>query len=157
MEFLNQLQQLLSAVFAALFIYVRDVWQWWLAQILSVPWGRVGELPGSKVLLLIASAGIVAYFLFRAVRELYAAGEKAFSAFLTLLRVLAAVACGSSSRRSRPVQDSPAHLVRGSRSRCGSLGCESCTIVSVAGARYCNPMCFWVALFFDFSQSLRCR
>ena len=89
MEFLNQLQQLLSAVFAALFIYVRDVWQWWLAQILSVPWGRVGELPGSKVLLLIASAGIVAYFLFRAVRELYAAGEKAFSAFLTLLRVLA--------------------------------------------------------------------
>ena len=60
-----------------------------LAQILSVPWGRVGELPGSKVLLLIASAGIVAYFLFRAARELYSAGEKAFSAFLTLLRVFA--------------------------------------------------------------------
>jgi len=89
MEFLNQLQQLLSAVFSALFIYMRDVWQWWLAQILSVPWSRVGELPGSKVLLLIASASIVAYFLFRAVRELYTAGEKAFSAFLTLLRVLA--------------------------------------------------------------------
>ena len=60
-----------------------------LAQVLSVPWGRVGELPGSKVLLLIASAGIVAYFLFRAARELYSAGAKAFSAFVTLLRVFA--------------------------------------------------------------------
>jgi hypothetical protein len=35
------------------------------------------------------SAGIVAYFLFRAARELFAAGEKAFSAFLTLLTVFA--------------------------------------------------------------------
>ena len=89
MEFLNHLQVLLYAVFTALFGYVRDIGQWWLAQILSVPWSRVGGLPGSKVLLLIASTGIVGYFLFRAVRELYAAGEKAFSAFVTLIRVLA--------------------------------------------------------------------
>ena len=89
MELINQLQPLLYALFAAILSYMREAWQWWLAQILSVPWGRVGELPGSKVLLLIASAGIVAYFLFRAARELYSAGEKAFSAFLTLLRVFA--------------------------------------------------------------------
>jgi hypothetical protein len=89
MEFLNHFQQLLYAVFAAIFIYMRDVWQWWLAQILSVPWGRVGDLPGPKILLLIASTGIVAYFLFRAARETYTAGEKAISAILTLLRVFA--------------------------------------------------------------------
>jgi hypothetical protein len=46
--------------------------------VLAVPWGRVGDLPGPKVLLLIAIAGIVAYFLFRAARELYTAGERPF-------------------------------------------------------------------------------
>ncbi len=89
MEFLNHFQQLLYAVFTALFSYMRDAFQWWLAQVLAVPWGRVGDLPGPKILLLTASTGIVAYFLFRAARELYAAGQKAISAFLTLLRVFA--------------------------------------------------------------------
>ena len=89
MELFGHLQALLYALFVAIFIYMREAWQWWLGQVLSVPWGRVGELPGSKVVLLIASAGIVAYFLFRAARELYSAGEKAFSAFVTLMRVLA--------------------------------------------------------------------
>jgi hypothetical protein len=89
MEFINHLQALLYGLFAAIFGYMREAFQWWLAQVLAVPWGRVGELPGSKVLLLIASASIVAYFLFRAARELYSAGEKAFSAFVTLLRVFA--------------------------------------------------------------------
>lgn len=89
MELINQLQPLLYAVFAAVFGYMREAWQWWVGQVLTVPWGRIGELPGSKVLLLIASAGVVAYFLFRAARELYSAGEKAFSAFVTLLRVFA--------------------------------------------------------------------
>lgn len=89
MEIFNQSQHLLYAVFTAIFSFMHDFWQWWLTQILAVPWGRVGDLPGSKILLLLASAGIVVYFLFRAARELYAAGEKALSAFLTLVRVFA--------------------------------------------------------------------
>ncbi len=89
MEFFHQFKQLLYALFAAIFGFARDFWLWWLAQILAVPWARIGDLPGSKILLLIASAGIVGYFLFRAARELYAAGEKAFSAFLTLVKVFA--------------------------------------------------------------------
>ena len=89
MEFLNHFQQLLYALFTPLFSYMRDAFQWWLAQVLAVPWGRVGDLPGPKILLLIATAGVVAYFLFRAALELYTAGEKAFSAFVTLLRVFA--------------------------------------------------------------------
>ena len=89
MEFLNHFQQLLYAVFTALFSYMRDAFQWWLTQVLAVPWGRIADLPGPKILLLIGSTGIVAYFLFRAARELYAAGQKAISAFLTLLRVFA--------------------------------------------------------------------
>ena len=65
MDLLNQLQQLLLLGFAVIFRYMRDLWDWWLTQILAVPWDRVGDLPGSKVLLLLASAGIVVYFLFR--------------------------------------------------------------------------------------------
>jgi len=49
---------------------------------------EAAQIQGIKALLL-ASAGIVACFLFRAARELFAAGEKAFSAFLTLLTVFA--------------------------------------------------------------------
>jgi hypothetical protein len=82
MEFLNHFQQLLYAVFTALFSYMRDAFQWWLAQVLAVPWSRIGDLPGPKLLLLIAIAGIVAYFLSRAAREIYTAGEKAISALL---------------------------------------------------------------------------
>ncbi len=89
MQPLNSLLQLLSTAFAAAFSYVRDAFQWWLAQVLAIPWGHLGDLPGSKVLLLIAIVGVVGYFLFRATRELYVAGSKAFSAFVTLFRVFA--------------------------------------------------------------------
>ena len=136
MEFLNHLQPLLYGVFAAIFSYMREAFQWWLSQVLSVPWGHVGELPGSKVLLLIASAGIVAYFLFRAARELYSAGAKS----LFRLRDAFEGFC----------QDSAAPLVRGSRRRCGSLGCKSCPIVSVADMRsQANGI---ASVFFDLRQ-----
>ena len=42
-----------------------------------------------KILLLLASIAIVIFLLFRAGRELYAAGAKALSAFVTLVRDLA--------------------------------------------------------------------
>ena len=105
MEFINQLQPLLYGLFATILSYMREAWLWWLGQVLSVPWGRVGELPGSKVLLLMASAGIVAYFLFRAARELYSAGEKAFSAFVTLLGFLPRQCRPSCSRVSPPPRE----------------------------------------------------
>ena len=63
MELLNHFQQLLYALFTPLFSYMRDAFQWWLAQVLAVPWGRIGDLPGPKILLLIATAGIVEGFL----------------------------------------------------------------------------------------------
>ncbi len=88
MDTLVQLQQLLQQALAGLFSYIHDVWQWCLDQIVAVPWDRVGSLPGSKVLLLIGCVGLVAYFLFRAARELFAAAEKAFAACLTLLTVV---------------------------------------------------------------------
>ena len=102
MELLNHFQQLLYALFTPLFSYMRDAFQWWLAQVLAGPWGRIGDLPGPKILLLIATASIVAYFLYRAALELYTAGEKAFSAFLA--------------------SDSAVHPVRGARRRGGGLG-----------------------------------
>ncbi len=87
MDVLNQLQQLPQQAFGGLAKSMRDVWDWCLTQVLAVPWDRIGDLPGSKVLLLIASAGIVAFFLYRAARQLFAAGQKAFAAFIALLTV----------------------------------------------------------------------
>jgi hypothetical protein len=81
------LQRLLEQALGGLLRYVREVWDWSVEQIVAVPWERIGDLPGSKVLLLIACAGIVGYFLLRAARELLAAGEKAFAAFMTLITV----------------------------------------------------------------------
>ncbi len=89
MERLDPLPHNLQIVFANLFKYFNDLWQWSIAQILDVPWGRMGDLPGSKVLLLLAGAGAVVYFLSKAIREVHAAGKKAYSALLTLLTVFA--------------------------------------------------------------------
>ena len=50
---------------------------------------RFGRIAQFAPLTELASAGIVAYFLFRAARELSRRGERAFSAFLTLLTVFA--------------------------------------------------------------------
>ncbi len=87
MDVANQLQQLLTQGLAAVFKFVQAIWQWCATQITDVPWSRVGDMPGSKVMLLIACVAIVAYFLSRAIRELFSAGEKAFNAFVTLLSV----------------------------------------------------------------------
>jgi hypothetical protein len=81
------LQRLLEQALGSLARYLRDIWDWSVTQVAAVPWERVGDLPGSKVLLLIACAGIVIYYLFCAAREILAAGEKAFAAFVTLLTV----------------------------------------------------------------------
>jgi hypothetical protein len=83
----TQVRRLLEQALGVLLRYARDVCEWSVAQVAAVPWERVGDMPGSKVLLLTASAGVVAYFLFRAVSELFSAGEKAVSAFVTLLTV----------------------------------------------------------------------
>jgi hypothetical protein len=89
MEFLDPLPQNLQIVFANLLKYLDDLSQWCVAQILAVPWERMGDLPGSKVLLLLSGAAVVAYFLSKAIQEVLAAGKKAYSSLLTLFTVFA--------------------------------------------------------------------
>jgi hypothetical protein len=87
MEFLNQLLQFLQQGLAAVFRFVKIIWTWSVQQVLDVPWSRLTEMPFWKVALLVVVAGAVGYFLYRAGRELIEAGEKALSAFVTLLTV----------------------------------------------------------------------
>lgn len=87
MQFINQLLQFLQQGLAAIFRFVQSIWQWSVAQIFSVPWDRLGDLPFWKVILLVVIGCVVVYFLYRAGRELLEAGEKALSAFATLLTV----------------------------------------------------------------------
>ncbi len=87
MQILNQLLQFLKQALSALFNFIQTIWQWSVAQILAVPWHQLGALPWWKVIVLAITGAIVIYFLYRAGRELLEAGEKALSAFVTLLTV----------------------------------------------------------------------
>lgn len=87
MQILNQLLQFLRQAISAVFNFIQTIWQWSVAQILAVPWHRLGTLPWWKVVILAVTAGVVAYLLYRAGKELLDAGEKALSAFVTLLTV----------------------------------------------------------------------
>lgn len=87
MQFLNQLLQFLQQGLAAIFRFIQAIWQWSVGQMLAVPWDRLGDLPFWKVIVVVVIGCVVVYFLYRAARELLDAGEKALSAFATLLTV----------------------------------------------------------------------
>ncbi len=87
MQFLNQLLQFLQQGLAAIFRFIQTIWQWSVAQIVALPWERLSTLSLPKLILLIIIGCVVVYFLYRAARELLDAGEKALSAFVTLLTV----------------------------------------------------------------------
>ena len=88
MQFLNQLLQFLQQGIAAAVKFISAAWGWSINQITEVPWDNIGELPLWKILLLVAVAGGIIYLLYKSVRELLEAGQKALSAFATLLNVL---------------------------------------------------------------------
>lgn len=87
MQFIDQLLDFLRQGITAIFRFVETIWRWSVQQILDVPWSSLGDLPLWKQLLLVIIAGAVIYLLYRAARELLDAGEKALSAFATLLTV----------------------------------------------------------------------
>jgi hypothetical protein len=88
MQLLDQLLSFIRQGLTAVFRFIEIVWRWAVEQILSVPWGALGDLPLWKQLLLILVAGGVIYLLYKAIRELIDAGEKALVAIATLLTVL---------------------------------------------------------------------
>ncbi len=87
MPFLNQLLRFLQEGLSAIFRFVQTIWQWTVSQIASVPWNELSNLPVWKIVVLVAVGCAVAYFIYRAGVELLEAGEKALSAFATLLTV----------------------------------------------------------------------
>jgi hypothetical protein len=87
MQFINQLLQFLQQGIAAVFRFIQTIWQWSVTQILAIPWNQLGDLPWYKIVVLVIVAAVVAYLLYRAALELLEAGEKALSAFATLLTV----------------------------------------------------------------------
>ncbi len=87
MQFVNQLLQFLKQGLAAIFSFIQVVWQWSVTQILAVPWHQLGTLPWWKIVVLAVTGAVVVYLLYQAGRQLLDAGEKALSAFVTLLTV----------------------------------------------------------------------
>lgn len=87
MQLVNQFLQFLQQALAALFRVIEIIWRWSVTQITAVPWDRLGELPAYKVVILAICGGAVGFLGYRAARELLQAGEKALTAFVTLLTV----------------------------------------------------------------------
>jgi hypothetical protein len=87
MQFLNQLVNFLQQGISAIFGFIRSIWAWSMTQVRGVPWDNMSSLPLWKILLVIVVAGVVIYFLYKAIRELIEAGQKALAAFATLLSV----------------------------------------------------------------------
>lgn len=87
MQFLNQLIAFLQQGIASIFNFIRTIWAWSYDQIRAVPWENLGTLPIWKIILLVLVAGVIIFLLFRAIRELIEAGQKALAAFATLLSV----------------------------------------------------------------------
>jgi hypothetical protein len=87
MQFVDQLLNFLRTGLTAIFGFVETIWRWTSQQIFKVPWNALGDLPLWKQLLLFIVACVVLYFLYRAIKELLDAGEKALAAFATLLTV----------------------------------------------------------------------
>lgn len=87
MQFLDQLLRFLQTGIAAIFGFIRSIWQWSYGQIIRVPWDNLGSLPIWKILLLIIVAGVIIYLLYQSLKELMEAGQKALAAFATLLSV----------------------------------------------------------------------
>src|SRR5579884_2578617 len=87
MQFVNQLLQFLQQGLSAVFKFVQLVWSWSVRQITEVPWDRLASMPLWKIVLLFIVAAAIVYLLYKALKELLEAGEKALAAFATLLTV----------------------------------------------------------------------
>jgi hypothetical protein len=75
MQLIDQLLNFIRTGLSAVFRFIELVWRWAVQQILSVPWGALGDLPLWKQLLLVIVAAAVIYLLYRAIREMLDAGR----------------------------------------------------------------------------------
>ena len=87
MQFINQFLNILRQGLEAIFRLIGWAWRWTIDQIGRVQWERLTELSVPKAVLLIIAGFAIVYLLYRAGRELLAAGEKLLSAFVTLVTV----------------------------------------------------------------------
>lgn len=88
MPFLNQVLQFVQQGVTTAAKFINLAWAWSFEQIAAVPWQNIGQLPLWKILLLVAVAGGIVYLLYKSLKELLEAGQKALSAIATLLSVL---------------------------------------------------------------------
>jgi hypothetical protein len=88
MTFVDQFLQFVQQGIATVFKFIRIVWNWTVEQIEGVPWDSLADLPAWKIAVLVIVAGGIVYLLYATVKELVEAGQKALSAFVTLLSVM---------------------------------------------------------------------
>ncbi|MFP3943872.1 MAG: hypothetical protein ACLFWF_08265 [Alphaproteobacteria bacterium] len=85
MDLLNTFLQFLMDGIQLIVDLVRDIWNWSVEQIRQVPWEALGTLPlWKKIILGLAGAGVL-WFLYKAGKVLFEAGQKMLDAIAALL------------------------------------------------------------------------
>ncbi len=84
-QFLQQALEVLQQGIAAVFRFVRVLWQWSVEQVMAIPWDQLDNLPLWKVVVLVLTGAGVGWLLYSAARILLDAGEKALVHFIGFL------------------------------------------------------------------------
>ena len=84
-QMFNQLLQFLQQGIAAIFRFVQLIWGWSTGQITKVIGAPWQSWPIWKQIVLVLVAGVIVWVLYKAIKELWESGERALSAFASLL------------------------------------------------------------------------
>lgn len=71
--------------------FLQMVWTWSFGQIIDIFNSNWQALPIWKIVILVLTIGIIAYYLYTAARQIWSATEDVFKAFVTLLSAFVSV------------------------------------------------------------------
>lgn len=71
--------------------FLQMVWTWSFGQIIDIFNSNWQALPVWKIVILVLTIGIIAYYLYTAARQIWSATEDVFKAFVTLLSAFVSV------------------------------------------------------------------
>ena len=71
--------------------FLQMVWTWSFGQIIDIFNSNWQALPVWKIVVLVLTIGIIAYYLYTAARQIWSATEDVFKAFVTLLSAFVSV------------------------------------------------------------------
>ena len=82
---IRQIASLLTQGITAILKFLQMIWTWSFGQIVSIFQSDFQSLPIWKMVILVIAVAAIAYFLYKAGKEIWAASVSLFKAFISLL------------------------------------------------------------------------